>query len=91
MKEKTLFKKCKREIRGAWKELFLVLRPPKIRRIKKDCRKMLKIIEQNAEINYGVYSRILLLEKNICFKIIKMTWDDMLKIALNNFANRHLN
>ena len=84
MKEKILFKKCKREIRGAWKELFLVLRPPKIRRIKKDCRKMLKIIEQNAEINYDVCSHIYLLEEKIGLKIIKMTWDDMLKIAFNN-------
>ena len=57
MKTKILFKKCKREIRGAWRELFLV-RPPKIRRIKKDCRKMLKVIERNAEINYDVCSHI---------------------------------
>ena len=86
MKTATLFKKCKREIRGAWRELFSVLRPPKIRRIKKDCRKMLKIIEQNAEINYDVCSHIYLLKKKPGFKIIKMTLDDMLKIAFNNFG-----
>ena len=62
MKTKILFKKCKGEIRGAWRELYLI-RPPKIRRIKKDCRKMLKIIEQNAEINYDVCSHIYLLDK----------------------------
>ena len=50
MKTKILFKKCKREIKGAWRELFL-LRYPKIRRIKKDCRKMLKFIKLHAEIN----------------------------------------
>lgn len=86
MKTKILFKKCKREIRGAWRELFSVLRPPKIRRIKKDCRKMLKIIEQNAEINYDVCSHIYLLMRKPGFKIIKMTLDDMLKIAFNNFG-----
>ena len=84
MKTKILFKKCKREIRGAWRELFLVLRPPKIRRIKKDCRKMLKIIEQNAEINYDVCSHIYLLDKEIGFKIMKKTLDDMMKAFENN-------
>lgn len=84
MKEKTLFKKCKREIRGAWKELFLVLRPPKIRRIKKDCRKLLKIIKLNAEINYDACSHIYLLEKKTGIKIIKMTLNDMMKMAFEN-------
>lgn len=63
MKTKILFKKCKREIRGAWREIFL-LRFPKVRRIKKDCRKLLKIIELNAEINYEVCSHIYLLTLN---------------------------
>ena len=73
MKEKILFKKCKREIRGAWRELFSVLRPPKIRRIKKDCRKMLKIIKLNAEINYDVCNHIYLLERepSIKYKLIQ--------------------
>lgn len=62
MKTKILFKKCKREIRGAWRELYLI-RPPKIRRIKKDCRKMLKIIKLDAQINYDVCSHIYLLEE----------------------------
>lgn len=60
MKAKILFKKCKREIIGAWRELFLI-RHPKIRRIKKDCRKMLKVIERNAEINYDVCRHIYIL------------------------------
>ena len=82
MKTKILFKKCKREIRGAWRELFLVLRPPKIRRIKKDCRKMLKVIKRNAEINYDVCSYICLLERKPGFKIIKMTLKLFLKMLL---------
>lgn len=71
MKTKILFKKCKKEIIGAWRELFL-MRPPKIRRIKKDCRKMLKIIKLNAEINYDVCSYIYLLEEKtgIKYKLI---------------------
>ena len=91
MKEKILFKKCKREIIGAWRELFLMMRPPKIRRIKKDCRKMLKIIKLNAEINYDVCTHIYLLERKpgIKYKLIKMTWEDMMKMAFTN--NGHLN
>ena len=73
MKTKILFKKCKKEIIGAWRELFLMMRPPKIRRIKKDCRKMLKIIKLNAEINYDVCSYIYLLEEKtgIKYKLTK--------------------
>lgn len=67
MKTKILFKKCKKEIIRAWRELFL-MRPPKIRRIKKDCRKMLKIIKLNAEINYDVSSYIYLLEEKTGIK-----------------------
>ena len=86
MKTKILFKKCKREIRGAWRELFLVLRPPKIRRIKKDCRKMLKIIKLNAEINYDVCSHIYLLDKKPGhkYKLTEMTLNDIMKMAFEN-------
>lgn len=88
MKTKILFKRCKREIIAAWRELFL-MRYPKIRRIKKDCRKMLKFIKLHAEINYDVCSYIYLLERKPGFKIIKMTLNDMMKVAFEN--NVHFN
>lgn len=88
MKTKILFKKCKREIIGAWRELFLV-RPPKIRRIKKDCRKMLKIIKLNAEINYDVCSYIYLLERKTGVKYKIMTMSEIMEIAFTN--NVHFN
>lgn len=85
MKTKILFKRCKSQIIEAWRELFLV-RPPKIRRIKKDCRKMLKIIKLNAQINYDVGSYICLLdhEPGVKYKLITMTLNDMFKMAFNN-------
>ena len=52
---------------------------------------MLKIIKLNAEINYDVCTHIYLLERKpgIKYKLIKMTWEDMMKMAFTN--NGHLN